>query len=470
MTESIISNPEPIANITPLVTLRAMIAILNSLCDGAQAKDKKGFNKVDAKAGRKLYTKIMLDKKWICGEVQQACNLAVKYSGQLPQYGYNASKVVEAVRMEVGQVSDLIGLVGPLSTFRSPDGVGYVQIQTAMRQDVVPLTSLAFERWISQQYYEVFGVVPKKGDIDDAVRAMIGAAVNDGQERSVFTRVGEHEGRICIDLCNDRGQCVEVTKDGWSVLDESPVAFVRSDHMKSLPVPEKGGQIDQLRPFLNIESEGHFRLIVAWMAYSLQAAGPFPILTLRGEQGCGKSTMAQVIRSLVDPSSAPLVSPPKNEEGLVITAKHSWVVAFDNLSRISDMFSDQLCRLATGGSFQARKLYTDSELLTISIRRPCILNGIDEVVGREDLRNRCIVVDVPMLHDANRRTGSEFWHEFDKVRPALFCCLLDGLSTALRNRANVHLASKPRMADFVVAATAVESAFGWEPGSLLQAL
>jgi len=36
--------------------------------------------------------------------------------------------------------------------------------------------------------------------------------------------------------------------------------------------------------------------------------GPYPVLCLAGEQGTGKSTLARLVRSLIDPASAPLRS------------------------------------------------------------------------------------------------------------------------------------------------------------------
>ena len=42
------------------------------------------------------------------------------------------------------------------------------------------------------------------------------------------------------------------------------------------------------------------------------------------------------------------------------------------------------------------------------------------------------------------------------------------MSAALRNAEAVHLERKPRMADFAVGATAMETCFGWEPGSFVE--
>jgi hypothetical protein len=47
--------------------------------------------------------------------------------------------------------------------------------------------------------------------------------------------------------------------------------------------------------------------------------------------------------------------------------------------------SDALCRLATGGSFAVRQLYTDDEEVLFEASRPILLNGIEDVICRPDL-------------------------------------------------------------------------------------
>jgi hypothetical protein len=125
--------------------------------------------------------------------------------------------------------------------------------------------------------------------------------------------------------------------------------------------------------------------------------------------------------------------------------------------------------LATGGGFATRQLYTDDEEITFSARRPIILNGIDDIATRGDLQERSVLVSLPSILEDERREENTFWAEFEAVRPRIFGALLSGVSAALRNVDHVHLERKPRMADFAVAATAMEDAFGWEPGSFVEA-
>ena len=78
-------------------------------------------------------------------------------------------------------------------------------------------------------------------------------------------------------------------------------------------------------------------------------------------------------------------TPPRDDRDLLIAANNSWVISYDNLSGIPPWLSDALCRLATGGGFSTRELYTDSDEVFFDAMRPVILNGIDHMAERADL-------------------------------------------------------------------------------------
>jgi hypothetical protein len=284
----------------------------------------------------------------------------------------------------------------------------------------------------------------------------------------VFVRVAEHAGDVYIDLGNETWNVVRVTREGYEVVPHPPIGFVRKAGFAPLPYPAGDGTIDDLRPFVNIRRDEDFMLVAAWAAFSLSPRGPYPVLVLQGEQGSAKSTTVRVLRALVDPAVEPLRALPRSERDLAIAAGNAWVLAFDNLSGIRDWLSDALCRLATGGGFATRMLYTDDEEIIFSARRPIILNGIDDIATRGDLQERSVLVSLPSILEDERREENTFWAEFEAARPRVFGALLSGVSAALRNADDVHLERKPRMADFAVRATAMEGAFGWESGSFVE--
>ena len=66
--------------------------------------------------------------------------------------------------------------------------------------------------------------------------------------------------------------------------------------------------------------------------------------------------------------------------------------------------SDALCRIASGGSFAVRRLYTDDEEVLFKAARPILLNGIEDVIGRPDLADRAIFLSLGPIGEEQRRS------------------------------------------------------------------
>ena len=237
--------------------------------------------------------------------------------------------------------------------------------------------------------------------------------------------------------------------------------------MQPLPVPISGGDLDDLKELCNVDDTGLI-LIVSWLLSALRGQGPFPVLEVLGEQGSAKSTLARILRFLVDPNTAPLRSMPRTERDLAIAARNAWALVFDNLSRLSDSTSDAICRLATGGGFSTRQLYTDGEEEIFDSKRPVILNGIVDIATRMDLIDRCLVLTLKSIPEKARKTEEEIHGRLDAERPKLLGALLDAVAEGLRSYGNTKLAKLPRMADFARWMVACEKALPWAQGRFIE--
>jgi hypothetical protein len=240
--------------------------------------------------------------------------------------------------------------------------------------------------------------------------------------------------------------------------------------MLPIPAPEGGGSVEALGSFLNLPSRNDFVLIVAWLLAAFRLGGPYPLLAVSGEQGSAKTVLSKLLKALLDPNTAPVRALAREERELMIAANNGHLLAFDNLSGLAPWASDALCRLASGGSFAVRRLYTDDEEVLFQAARPILLNGIEDVVGRPDLADRAIFLTLPPIGDAQRRSEAELWREFEIARPRVLGALLDAVAHGLRllpgpNRLPRGL---PRMADFALWATACEAAL-WPAGTFAQA-
>ena len=326
-----------------------------------------------------------------------------------------------------------------------------------------PFEVSGFVPGLRRKHYEATGAAAAAGAISSALDLLEARAQFDSPQRAVYLRVAEHDGRIYLDLADESWRAVEIGADGWQVITRPPVRFRRAAGMLPLSIPIPGGSLEALSPFLNVANRSDFVLVMAWLLAALRHGGPYPLLAVSGEQGSAKTVFSKMLRGLIDPNAAPVRTGPREERDLFIAARNGHVLAFDNLSDLPPWMSDALCRLASGGSFAVRQLYTDRDEVLFQAACPIILNGIEDVITRPDLADRAIFLNLPHLQEERRRAEKEIWRDFETAQPHILGALLDAACHGLRALPEVRLEQLPRMADFALWATACEPVFC--PGS-----
>ena len=359
------------------------------------------------------------------------------------------------------QRDQLIELLGEGEYWHAADSEAFASITIGARVEHWPVRSRDLRLWVAGRFYAATGGAVGGQALEDALRVLESKAVHDGLRHQTWRRIGEHDGAIYVDLVDADRRAVEITGAGWRVVDRGPVKFLRGGAMRPLPVPEAGELIEQLRGFLNVESEDDFRLAVAWLIAAHRSRGPYPMLIINGEQGSAKSTTARVLSALVDPSVAPTRAAPKDERDLAVAADNNHLLSFDNISTMPGWRSDALCRLATGGGFATRKLHSDRDEIITDAARPMLLNGINDLGARSDLSDRALTITLPAISEEVRRTEAEFWADFEAARAGILGALYDAVSCALRRQGEVELPRKLRMADFAVWIEAAAPARSW---------
>jgi hypothetical protein len=362
------------------------------------------------------------------------------------------------------QATILVELAGSAEMFHDPSGRGYADIEVNGHRETWAIRSDGLKRWLVQNYYKETGSAPNSEAIQSARNVLEAKANIDGPQSEVFVRVGGLDDRLYLDLGDESWRAVEIDAVGWQIIDKPPVRFRRAAGMLPLPTPATGGSIDKLRSFLNVKAETDFVLVVTWLLAALRNRGPYPIVVLSGEQGSAKSTFTQILRLLIDPNAAPLRALPREDRDLFIAAKNGHVLAFDNVSGLPNWISDTLCRLATGGGFAVRQLYTDDEETLFDAVRPIILNGIEDIVTRPDLADRALFLTLEPIAQELRRPEAELRAEFEAERPQILGVLLDAVVHGLRLLPDTYLEGLPRMADFALWAMACETAL-WPAGT-----
>lgn len=390
---------------------------------------------------------------------------------KLKKAGCRVTALDEAMAEESGdggrgptQADILIDLAGAADLFHSADGTALADILINEHRETWPVRTKGFRRWLARQFFEQTGGAPSSEALQSALNVIEAKAHFDGPERPVFIRVGGLDGRLYLDLGDEAWRAVEIDATGWRIIEKPPVRFRRAAGMQPLAVPITGGSVETLRAFLNVQSDQDFVLVVAWALAVLRNKGPYPALVLSGEQGSAKSTFSAILRALLDPNTAPLRALPREDRDLFIAASNGHVLAFDNVSGLPAWISDTLCRLATGGGFAVRQLYTDQDEVLFDAARPVILNGIEDIVTRPDLADRAVFLTLEAIPEERRRPEAELWASFEAERGRILGVLLDAVVEGLKRLPDTRLPKLPRMADFALWASACETAI-WPAGT-----
>ncbi len=353
--------------------------------------------------------------------------------------------------------------------WHAEDGTCYATLNESPRK-TLRLDTKAFIEWLGYAYYQSTATdkSPGRAAGDVAIRTarmvLTGIATNEGQERAAYLRTARQADTYYLDLGSDDWSAVEISAQGWRVIDAPPVRFWRSSTTRPLPMPVSGGDLSALWDFANIP-EAARPLVEAVMLESWRPETPFPLLELIGQHGSAKSSTQSRLRACIDPNAINLRAAPKSVEDLYVSAGVNWCCSLNNLSHLSANLQDALCNLATGGGFAGRTLYTNADETVIEAKRPVMLNGIVPLVTAQDLTDRVVHIELPRID--TYRSETELETDFEKAWPGIFGALLDRFSATLAVLSHVKLERPPRMADFAKLGEAMLQAQGKTPGAFV---
>ena len=315
---------------------------------------------------------------------------------------------------------------------------------------------------LARTFYARTGTTPSSSALADALTVIEGMTA-DQDPVPVALRVARHPslpGAVVLDLGDPTGRAIVIRPGGWQLVEASPMLFRRTALTQALPIPLTGAGLDEFRGLVNVDDAG-FGLLVAWLLAALLPDIPHPILALTGEQGTAKSTAARFLVSLVDPSPAPLRTPPRDVRQWAVTAAASWTVALDNVSTVPAWLSDTLCKAVTGDGIVDRALFTDDDVTVLSFRRVIAMTSIDAGALAGDLAERLVPVELQRIPPEHRRSDEAVNAAYRAAQPAALGALLDLLADVLAALPAVDLDQLPRMADFARLLAALDSVTGW---------
>lgn len=153
----------------------------------------------------------------------------------------------------------------------------YATMEVDQHHETHALSSKGFRRWLGRQFFDAHQSAPNGEAITAAINTLSGFARYQGREQQVHVRVADNDDRIYVDLADPDWRVIEVDAEGWRVIPtkSSPVRFRRAHGMEALQEPVHGGSVVALRPFLNLQGDDDFKLVLAWLVAALRGHGPY---------------------------------------------------------------------------------------------------------------------------------------------------------------------------------------------------
>jgi energy-coupling factor transporter ATP-binding protein EcfA2 len=353
---------------------------------------------------------------------------------------------------------------------------------------VLPLRSADFRDWLTANYYAEFETAPSALALQAVLRTLE-ARARSGElpAMKVDPRVS-FEGdpfipsKVFLDLANTAGEVVEITSQGWSITDNLHHSFRQSPGMLPLASPLANPQflirnpLPGLGTLFNLSATG-LTQVYFWLVAALHPIGPYPILVLRGPAASGKSTLARALRSLIDPSSAPLRRLPARDRELMQLALNNWILVFDHVHRIPPKISEALCGISSGEAIEtAQPDYRDSALTEIArpiiLIAPVVIAPVDHARSAwspaPSLSTRSLTIHLAPI--AEPRTEAALSRDFEALRGSVVAALADAVSCTLGNLREVELAHASRFPDCEAWAIAAAPALGADPAAIAEAV
>lgn len=332
---------------------------------------------------------------------------------------------------------------------------------------VRPLTNtrLSVRKELGRLFYRQTGKPPSQNALTEAIAVLEAEAEFAGEPQELFLRAARpNPDEIFIDVGDTDEHIIQVTPAGWTVLDANcdvPVLFRRTNLTAPLPIPEVGGDLEQLWAFVNMPDENDRQVLRGFLVAAHVLVGlPCPILAMLGEQGTAKTSSARRVFSLIDPTSAPVRRPPRDPDSYIHAVHSSRSTIFDNLSSIVHWMSDAMCRTVTGDADVNRTLYSDGDAFVIKMQGVLGFTGIDVGSLNGDLAERAVWGNLGVITAAERKSEGELNAAWNKAYPSMLGGLLDLVVMTLQKLPEVHLEEKPRMADFAEVLAALDLATG----------
>lgn len=298
-----------------------------------------------------------------------------------------------------------------------------VTIGTVNGKEDVLLKNEKFHGILANRYRKECGEIVSPSSIKSCILSYYGQVLEECAKVKNSNRCDRREdGSILIDSGDLEDTYIVISEKGFEIEENGSAYFYKHSRKGEIPYPDmENADINRIFKYCRVPQDMR-RVFIAYLVSLFIGDIEHPCLVLNGSQGSGKTTMSTFIKALIDPvaDNKPSLFP-KNDADLALMFRDNYLVAFDNLQTLNARLSDKLCTIVTGITESRRKLYTDDEMVHFDLCQPIILNGIHDIVKREDMLSRCIIMNLekPVGKDAVASEKVALTEEFMSDRPVI---------------------------------------------------
>jgi len=324
-------------------------------------------------------------------------------------------------------------------------------------------------RYLENQYMKKYNESLPTAISKQALRQIQAKAESEIRAAASYPRVYHKDGKCYLNMCNRADEIIVVSAETVSRVPYASLSLdvqFRTDagEIKDFELP---GNPKALFELIRIPKELQLVILVTLIA-SLIGDIEKPIISLIGEAGSAKTTTARIIKGILDPSKTTEVfkaktsAMPNKRDDFALILSQQYVTIMDNVTSITEGFSDLICQQSTGGNDERRKLYTNTETVSLPLGGLLILTSIEDVIKKDDAVDRTIKVYMEPVNNGARLGNSEVAEHFDRLRGSI----LGGMFSTLRKALEIYPSIKdrklelPRLADFGRYGYAIAEALG----------
>lgn len=370
------------------------------------------------------------------------------------------------------------------------DGKEYLWVEKSGHRECILIESSEFRRWIFEMVYRATDQPIKSSSIKELVAEAIPVILEEkvGRVRMPMRlRIGVINKNVWYDLGGPDWQGIRIDESGWSV-EPLPAGFKRPARFVEHALPDLNAEssaIDEVFNVVRIEGECYRLIFKVSLAVGFVDGVASPIMWYSGHPGCGKSWALAIQQDLVDPTvnvdlttmlTGGLRTLPTNPSDLAALLGSRRYVGFDNVPHdLRPWLTNIFCQAITGGGYESRKLYTNSETSVTRYRTGLGFTSVSAPSALPDFMDRTLVIPIPPIQPEERVSDKQLQRMYQGAKPRILGGIFSSISKAMGIMPEVEAEAerwdqKIRLLDFAIWGEALARVWGNPPGTFLMAL